>query len=151
MRGDVHAQFGGRAGGTEQPRGWYRAQARAYSPELQRPELVKPFLEREATPIALPALLRARSDAFVKDLRAFAEAHGAPWITFERGERKEDRMKPLFAAAEVRGVLGLVALGVAQERTSGWKGPSGCCPGSGPAPAPRDQRDVLRPLVSATP
>ena len=94
----------------------------AYIPELQRPELVKRFLEREATPIASPALFQARSTAFVKNLRAYAEAHGAPWILFERGERKEDRMKPLFAAAEQRLLPGLVAIGVAQERTTGWKG-----------------------------
>lgn len=31
-------------------------------------------------------------------------------------------MKPLFVAAEARGIPGLVAVGVAQERTSGWKG-----------------------------
>lgn len=94
----------------------------AYIPELQRPELVKRFLEREATPIASPALFQARSNLFVKNLRAYAEAHDAPWIVFERGERKEDRLKPLFAAAEARGLPGLVAVGVAQERTSGWKG-----------------------------
>lgn len=94
----------------------------AYIPELQRPELVKRFLEREATPIASPALFRTRSDAFAKDLRAYAEVHGAAWVTFERGERKEDRMKPLFAAAEQRLLPGLVAVGVAQERTTGWKG-----------------------------
>ena len=33
----------------------------AYIPELQRPEQVKRFLEREATPIASPALFRRRS------------------------------------------------------------------------------------------
>ncbi|MFV2064467.1 MAG: hypothetical protein ACC726_13305, partial [Chloroflexota bacterium] len=94
----------------------------AYIPELQRPESVKRFLEREATPIASPALFRARSEAYVKDLRAYAEAHDAPWITFGRRERKEDRMKPLFTTAEELGRSGLVAVGVAQERTTGWKG-----------------------------
>lgn len=94
----------------------------AYIPELQRPPLVKRFLEREATPIASPALFQARSDAFVKNLRAYAQAHDAPWIVFERGERKEDRMRPLFEAAEQRLLPGLVAVGVAQERTTGWKG-----------------------------
>lgn len=86
----------------------------AYIPELQRPELVRRFLEREVTPIASPALFRIRSDAFVKSLRTYAKAQGAPWIVFERGERKEDRMKPLFAAAEARLLPGLVAVGVAQ-------------------------------------
>ncbi len=78
----------------------------AYIPELQRPETVKRFLEREVTPIASPALFQARSDAFVKELHAYADGHGAPWIVFERGERKEDRMKPLFAGAEQRAPAG---------------------------------------------
>lgn len=94
----------------------------AYIPQLQRPESVKRFLERERTPIASPALFQARSDAFVKELHVYAEGHGAPWIVFERGERKEDHMKPLFAVAEARLLPGLVAVGVAQERTTGWKG-----------------------------
>ena len=63
----------------------------AYIPELQRPETVKRFLEREATPIASPALFRQRSERFITDLRAYAEARGAPWLTFERGERKEEK------------------------------------------------------------
>jgi hypothetical protein len=94
----------------------------AYIPELQRPELVKRFLERVATPIASPALFRQRSEHFVADLRAYAEAHGAPWISFERGERKEDRMRPLLEGAASRLLPGLVAVGVAQERTTGWRG-----------------------------
>lgn len=94
----------------------------AYVPQLQRPEQIRWFLQRESTPIASPALFRQRSERFVKELRAYAEAQGAPWIGFERGERKEDRIKPLFAAAEQRLLPGLVAVGVAQERTTGWKG-----------------------------
>jgi hypothetical protein len=94
----------------------------AYIPELQRPEQIRWFLQRESTPIASPALFRQRSEQFVKELRAHAEAHGVPWITFERGERKEDRMRPLLEAASERLLPGLVAVGVAQERTTGWKG-----------------------------
>jgi hypothetical protein len=94
----------------------------AYIPELQRPEQVRRFLERETTPIASPALFRLRSEAFVRELRACAEGQGAPWIVFERGERKEDRMRPLLEAAAERVAPGLVAVGVAQERTTAWKG-----------------------------
>jgi hypothetical protein len=94
----------------------------AYIPELQRPETVRRFLERASTPIASPVLFRQRSERFVTDLRAYAEAHGAPWFTFERGERKEDRMRPLLEAAAERLLPGLVAVGVAQERTTGWRG-----------------------------
>lgn len=93
-----------------------------YIPDLQRPNQVNRFLERAGTPIPSPALLQRRLPAFIADLRAYAEAHGAPWICFRRGEGKEDRLKPLFAAAEQVGRPGLVAVGVAQERTTGWKG-----------------------------
>src|SRR5688500_11687454 len=94
----------------------------AYIPELQRPEQVERFLGRPATPIAAPALFRRRSEHFVDELRAYAAAHGAPWIVFERGERKEDRMRPLLEAAAGRLLPGLVAVGVAQERPTGWTG-----------------------------
>jgi len=97
-----------------------------YIPDLQRPDQVNRFLERADTPIASPALLRRRSQAFTVALRAYADAHGAPWICFQRGERKEDRLKPLFAAAEQANRPGLVAVGVAQERTTGWKGVKRC-------------------------
>jgi len=93
-----------------------------YIPELQRPEQVCRFLARAGTPIPSPALLQRRSQAFVTALQAYAETHNAPWIHFQRGERKEDRLKPLFTAAEKAGRPGLVAVGVAQERTTGWKG-----------------------------
>lgn len=107
----------------------------AYLPQLQRPDQVVRFLERENTPIASPALFQRRGEAFVKQLRAYAEAQGASWLLFERGERKEDRLKPLFAAAEARGQPGLVAVGVAQERTTGWKGTKRALPGTGPGVA----------------
>jgi hypothetical protein len=93
-----------------------------YIPDLQRPDQVNRFLEHAGMPIPSPVLLQRRSQAFTAALRAYAEAHGVPWICFQRGERKEDTLKPLFAAAERAGRPGLVAVGVAQERTTGWKG-----------------------------
>jgi hypothetical protein len=36
VRGDVHAEFGGRAGETDQPRGWHRAPARPYAFRFNR-------------------------------------------------------------------------------------------------------------------
>jgi len=107
---------------TLQCRSLDRLYLNVYLPDLQRPDQVTRFLRREATPIPSPALLQRRSQTFVAALQAYAGVHGVPWIHFERGERKEDRLKPLFAAAEQAGRPGLVAVGVAQERTTGWKG-----------------------------
>lgn len=91
-----------------------------YLPKLQRPEQVLHFLRTPETPIPSPVLFQRRSDAFVRALRTYAEAHGAPWLHFERGERKEERMRPYLQAAEHEERSGLVAVGVAQERSFGW-------------------------------
>ena len=103
----------------------------AYVPQLQRPELVRRFLERANAPIASPALFKQRSDAFVHSLQAYAAQHEVPRIDFERGQRKEDRLRPLFAAAERAGRTGLVAMGVAQERTSTWRAAKSALPRGG--------------------
>ncbi|MBU6422911.1 MAG: hypothetical protein KGJ98_13620 [Chloroflexota bacterium] len=92
-----------------------------YIPLLQTPGALMCFLERDG-PIASPALLQRRSDAFVRDLKAYAAAHEVPWIAFARKERKEERIRPLFRAAERAGRSGLVAVGVAQERMNAWHG-----------------------------
>lgn len=91
-----------------------------YIPKLQRPEQVPYFLRTPETPIPSPVLFQRRGDAFVRDLRAYAEAHGAPWLHFERGTSKEARMRPYLQAAEREGQSGLVAVGLAQERSFGW-------------------------------
>jgi hypothetical protein len=87
----------------------------AYIPELQRPELVRRFLERATTPIASPALFRQRSERFIADLRGYAEAHTRPDRP-ERGERKEDRMRPLLSRPVV---IQPVAVGAAQSHPGG--------------------------------
>ncbi|MBI4345420.1 MAG: hypothetical protein HY553_01095 [Elusimicrobia bacterium] len=91
-----------------------------YVPQLQRPMQVVAFLKTPETPIASPALFGRRSDRFARELRAYAERVGAPWIHFERGEDKEARMRPLMREAERSGRSRLVAVGVAQERVFGW-------------------------------
>jgi hypothetical protein len=89
-----------------------------YVPLLQSPGGLRRFLERDG-PFASPALLQRRSDGFVSELKAYAEERAVPWILF-RQERKEERIRPLFEAAERAGRAGLVAVGVAQERMSAW-------------------------------
>jgi hypothetical protein len=97
-----------------------RLMLRGYVALLQQPGGVVRFLQRDG-PVASPALLQRRSDLFVEQLRAHARAHEVPWIVFERRERKDERMRPLFAAAEREGRVGLIAVGVAQERMSAWR------------------------------
>jgi transposase len=43
MRGNTHVRFGGRAGETDQPEGWYRAPARPYS-QIQALDRTQPAL-----------------------------------------------------------------------------------------------------------
>ena len=105
-----------------------------YVPQLQRPMQVVAFLKTPQTPIASPALFGRRSDRFARELRAYAERESAPWIHFERGENKEERMRPLMRAAEREGRSRLVAVGVAQERVFGW--------GSTKAPSARGTVDI---------
>lgn len=91
-----------------------------YVPQLQRPMQVVAFLRSPETPIASPALFARRSDRFTSELRAYAQREGAQWLHFERGESKEERIRPLMRAAERAGRARLVAVGVAQERVFGW-------------------------------
>jgi hypothetical protein len=90
-----------------------------YVPRLQGSGGVVTFLHHRGQTIASPALFAAMTAAFKAALQAFCTTHGIPWIEFRKGERKDDVVQPYrerFAAAE-----GVVVVGVAQERASGWK------------------------------
>lgn len=97
-----------------------RLMLHAYIPLIQKPGGIVRFLERQG-PIASPARLQQRSDAFVDGLKRYAAAHGAPWIQLRRKIRKEEQLRPYFEAAEREGRTGLVAVGVAQERMNGLR------------------------------
>lgn len=105
-----------------QYRSFDRIYLNLYIPQLQRPAQVVAFLRTPETPIASVALFRRRSERFIAELRAYALAHDAQWLHFERHESKEERIRPLMVAAEGAGRGRLVAVGVAQERTFGWGG-----------------------------
>src|SRR5712691_12709359 len=72
----------------------------AYVPQLQRPPLVRHFLEHTGSPIASPALFEQRTRQFVAELPRYAEHHGAPWLALKRHERKEEQLRPLCLRAE---------------------------------------------------
>jgi len=105
----------------------------AYVPQLQRPPLVRRFLEHTGTPIASPALFEQRTKRFVADLRRYASEHGAQWLALKRHERKEEQWRPLCLRAEAEGRFGLVAVGVIQERVSAWRAVKSILPRGGVA------------------
>lgn len=90
-----------------------------YVPRLQSEGGVVGFLlhARKQT-IPSPAVFGQITDTFKTRLRAYCQARNIPWIEFTKGERKDDvvqRYRERFPAAS-----GVVLVGVAQERTSGW-------------------------------
>jgi len=105
----------------------------AYVPQLQRPPLVRRFLEHTGSPIASPALFEQRTKRFVAELRRYASDHGAEWLALKRHERKEEQWRPLCLAAEREGRSGLVAVGVIQERVRAWRGAKEVLPRGGVA------------------
>jgi hypothetical protein len=91
----------------------------AYVPRLQSGGGVVDFLVRACQQqVASPAVFGQITNAFTTQLRAWAEARGIPWVEFRKGERKDtvvQRYRDRFA-----GTSGVVLVGVAQERASGW-------------------------------
>jgi hypothetical protein len=90
-----------------------------YVPRLQSSGGVVDFLVRACRqPIASPAVFGQITNAFKTQLRTWADHHHIPWIEFRKGERKDtvvQRYRDRFGAAS-----GVVLIGVAQERASGW-------------------------------
>jgi len=70
-------------------------------------------------PIASPALLGEITQTFVAQVEAFAKQESIPIVHFQKGQRKDDvaaGYRRKFTKAE-----GVVFIGVAQEKMSGWK------------------------------
>jgi hypothetical protein len=87
-----------------------------YVPQLQRELGVVGFLRNHRGHLfASSALLAPISDAFVRALETFTQAHGIPLLTFAKGQRKDD------VAAEHRARFtqpeGILFVGKAQEET----------------------------------
>ncbi len=71
---------------------------------------------------AVPALFGKITEAFKRDLRAWAERESIPWLEFPKGARKDDVVQPYrerFTAGG--GTDGVVLVGVAQEKASTWR------------------------------
>lgn len=94
-----------------------------YVPNLQVGGQVVTFLcTRRGAPVPSPALLGKMTRAFVQAVEDYAATEGIPVRRFERGERKEDVARPYLRAAERQGREGVVLIGVAQERSTSFRG-----------------------------
>ena len=95
----------------------------AYVPQLQSVGQVCTFLRwQRGFRIPSSAAFGKIGEQYVKDIQAFAERHRIPLVHFERGESKEERVRPLLQQAARAGGDGRVVLiGVAQEKASVWR------------------------------
>ncbi len=105
--------------GTLEVRCIDRLYLNGYIPRLQSSGGVIDFLVRACRQnIASPAVFGHLTDAFKTRLRQWATEQQIPWIEFRTGERKDtvvQRYRDRF-----RKPSGVVVIGVAQERASGW-------------------------------
>jgi hypothetical protein len=92
----------------------------AYVPRLQSEGGVIGFLRQRGQAIPSPAVFGQITAAFKAGLRAWCQARDIPWIEFKKGQRKDDIVEPYRRAFINR--TGVVLVGVAQERATGWRG-----------------------------
>ena len=93
-----------------------------YVPRLQTQFQVIRFLLDRGFPIPSPVVLGRIGGAYVKAVERFIADHEIPVVRFVKGDVKEDIAREHFKAAERAGRFGVVMVGVAQERTSAWRG-----------------------------
>ena len=93
-----------------------------YVPRLQTQFQVIRFLLDRGFPIPSPAVLGRIGGEYVKAVERFIAEHEIPVVRFVKGDVKEDIAREYFKAAEREGRFGVVMVGIAQERTSAWRG-----------------------------
>jgi len=93
-----------------------------YVPKLMSEGMVVRFLLDRGFPIPSPSLLGDIGRAYVAAVERFAAKQRIPVIRFERRESKEQRVRPYLEAAVREDRFGVIVVGVAQEKTSAWRG-----------------------------
>jgi hypothetical protein len=93
-----------------------------YVPGLQSEGLVVRFLLHRGCSIPSPKVLGQIHDRFVAAIDRFVEDHDLPVVRFKKGESKEEAARPFLEAAARDERPGVVLVGIAQERVSGWRG-----------------------------
>ena len=107
---------------TLQVRSVDRIFLQGYVPRLVSEGLLVRFLLGRGFMIPSPSLLGGITRGYVDAIERFASERQIPMIRFERRESKEERVRPYLDAAAAAGEFGVVVIGVAQEKTSGWRG-----------------------------
>jgi hypothetical protein len=94
----------------------------AYVPKLMTSFQVVRFLLDRGYSIPSPALLGRIGRAYVAAIDRFAIEHEIAVVRFGKGESKEQTARGYVQLAERDGRFGVVLIGVAQERTTAWRG-----------------------------
>ncbi len=93
-----------------------------YVPRLQSEGLVVRFLLDRGFPIPSPAVLGKIGRGYVDEINAFIADNQIPTVHFTKGDVKEEIAREHFQRAEQEGRFGVVMVGIAQEKTSVWRG-----------------------------
>jgi hypothetical protein len=93
-----------------------------YIPKLQSEGQVVRFLLDRGFPIPSPAALGKIGQAYVRAVERFAKRNRIPVVHFKKGESKELVARRYMQKAERERRFGVVMIGVAQEKTSAWRG-----------------------------
>jgi hypothetical protein len=107
---------------TLQVRSVDRLFLQGYVPRLMTEGMVVRFLLDRGYTIPSPALLGKIGRAYVTAIERFAAEAGIPVVRFAKGASKEETARPYFERAERERRFGVVLIGVAQEKASGWRG-----------------------------
>ena len=107
---------------TLQVRSVDRLFLQGYVPRLQTQGQVIRFLLDRGFPIPSPAVLGKIGRGYVAAINRFIVDHEIPVVRFVKGDVKEDIAREYFKRAEQQGRYGVVLVGVAQEKTSAWRG-----------------------------
>ncbi len=107
---------------TLQVRSVDRLFLQGYVPKLQTEGQVIRFLLDRGFPIPSPAVLGKIGRDYVKQINDYIAANEIPTVRFVKGDVKEEIAREHFKRAESEGRFGVVMVGVAQEKTSVWRG-----------------------------
>lgn len=94
----------------------------AYMPRLQSVGMVCQFLRwQRGYPIPSLAAFGKIGEAYVAEVRWFAEQNGIPVRHFAKGEKKEEIARPYIEAAAAAGKGAVALIGIAQEKAAVWR------------------------------
>ena len=93
-----------------------------YVPRLMTEGQVIRFLLDRGFPIPSPAVLGKIGRDYVNRVNAYIAANEIPVVRFVKGDVKEEIAREHFKRAEREDRYGVVMVGIAQEKTSAWRG-----------------------------